>query len=56
MMISGDDNVYPAQVENALDEHDAVADVAVIGVPAPKWGEAVKACVVPDSGALKIMR
>lgn len=50
MIISGGENVYPAEVENALYSHPNVADVAVIGVPHEKWGEAVKACVVPKDG------
>ncbi len=51
MIISGGENVYPAEVENALAGHPDVADVAVIGVPSPRWGETVKAVVVPAPGA-----
>lgn len=50
MIITGGENVYPAEVENAIFGHPDVADVAVIGVPDEKWGEAVKACVVPKAG------
>jgi long-chain acyl-CoA synthetase len=50
MIVSGGENVYPAEVENALMAHPAVADVAVIGVPDERWGEAVKAIVVPSPG------
>ncbi len=51
MIVSGAENVYPAEVENALMSHPAIADAAVIGVPDEKWGEAVKAIVVlkPDA-------
>ena len=51
MIISGGENIYPAEVENALFSHPAVADVAVIGIPDDKWGEAVKAFVVRKPGA-----
>ena len=51
MIVSGGENVYPAEVENALFHHSDVADVAVIGVPDEKWGEAVKALVVLKPGA-----
>lgn len=50
MIVSGAENVYPAEVENAIFGHAAVADVAVIGVPDEKWGEAVKAVVVLKPG------
>jgi long-chain acyl-CoA synthetase len=50
MIISGGENVYPAEVENVLAEHPDVADVAVIGVPDDRWGETVKAVVVRRPG------
>ena len=46
MIVSGGYNVYPAVVENVLAQHPAVAEVAVVGAPHPKWGEAVVAVVV----------
>jgi fatty-acyl-CoA synthase len=50
MIVSGGENVYPAEVENAIMGHPAVGDVAVIGVPDERWGEAVKAIVVRKPG------
>ncbi len=46
MIVSGGENIYPAEVENALLSHAAIADAAVVGVPDDKWGETVKAIVV----------
>jgi len=46
MIVTGGENVYSAEVERVLDRHPAVLQAAVIGVPDPKWGEAVKAVVV----------
>lgn len=50
MIVSGGENIYPAEVENALFGHPAVADAAVVGVPHDKWGEAVQAIVVLKPG------
>ena len=50
MIVSGGENVYPAEVENALMAHPGIADVAVIGVPHEKWGETAKAVVVRAEG------
>ncbi|MFL2834172.1 MAG: fatty acid--CoA ligase [Alphaproteobacteria bacterium] len=46
MIVSGGENIYPAEVESAIFGHENVSDVAVIGVPDEKWGESVKALVV----------
>ncbi len=50
MIVSGAENVYPAEVESALAGHEKIADVGVIGVPDEKWGETVKAVVVVKPG------
>jgi fatty-acyl-CoA synthase len=46
MIVTGGFNVYPREIEDILSEHPAVGQVAVIGVPDPKWGEAVMALIV----------
>jgi acyl-CoA synthetase (AMP-forming)/AMP-acid ligase II len=50
MIICGSENVYPAEIENVLCEHDDVAHAAVIGIPHDPWGEAIAAFVVPKPG------
>lgn len=50
MIVSGGENVYPAEVENAIFGHPDVEDVAVIGVPSEHWGEEVMAIIVPRAG------
>ena len=51
MIVTGGENVYSAEVENAISTHPAVAQVAVIGIPSDTWGEAVHAIVVPRPDA-----
>jgi fatty-acyl-CoA synthase len=50
MIISGGENIYPAEIENVLAECEAIAEVAVVGRPDERWGEAVVAVVVPKAG------
>lgn len=50
MIITGGENVYPSEVENVVGSHDAVKDVAIIGIPDEKWGETIKAVVVLHAG------
>jgi len=51
MIITGGENVYPAEVESAIYGHPDIADVAVIGIPDDRWGEAIKAVIVRRPGA-----
>ena len=51
MIISGAENIYPAEVESAMYGHPDIVDVAIIGIPDDKWGGAVKAVVVLKAGA-----
>jgi fatty-acyl-CoA synthase len=50
MFISGGENVYPAEVENVIYHHPVVSEVAVIGVPHPKWQEVGRALIVVKEG------
>ena len=52
MIVSGGENVYSSEVEAAIYSHPCVKEAAVIGIPDPKWGELVMACVVLKDGAL----
>ena len=51
MIIRGGENLFPAEIENVLAEHDTVAEVAVVGLPDDKWGEVVACFVRPETGA-----
>jgi acyl-CoA synthetase (AMP-forming)/AMP-acid ligase II len=51
MIISGGMNIYPAEIEAALDSHPGIYDVAVFGIPSEQWGEVVHATVVPAPGS-----
>jgi acyl-CoA synthetase (AMP-forming)/AMP-acid ligase II len=50
MIISGGMNIYPAEIEAALEQHPAIYEAAVFGIPSPEWGEAVHAVVVRRPG------
>ena len=51
MVITGGENVYPAEVESVLFEHPAITEVAIIGLPDEKWGEAVTAVAALTDGS-----
>jgi acyl-CoA synthetase (AMP-forming)/AMP-acid ligase II len=50
MIITGGENVYPSEVEEVVGAHEAIKDIAVIGIPDEKWGEAIKAIIVLHDG------
>jgi len=52
-IISGGMNIYPAEIEAALERHDEILDVAVFGIPSDEWGEAVQ---IPRNGSGKILK
>ena len=51
MIISGGENIHPAEVEEVLHEHEHISEAAVVGVPDEEWTERVKAVVVPHEGS-----
>ena len=55
MIVTGGENVYSGEVEVVIYQHPAVSEVAVFGIPDPKWGELVMACVVLKHGATLIV-
>ncbi|MFQ5918250.1 MAG: class I adenylate-forming enzyme family protein [Candidatus Binatia bacterium] len=50
MIISGGENIYPTEIDDLLSKHSKILQASVVGVPDEKWGEAVKAVVVPKPG------
>ncbi len=50
MIIRGGENLFPAEIENAMLEHDAIAEVAVVGIPDDKWGEEIACFMRPAAG------
>ena len=54
MLISGGENVYPAEIESVLLAHDKIADVGVIGIPSERWGESPLAAIVPSDDSLTV--
>jgi acyl-CoA synthetase (AMP-forming)/AMP-acid ligase II len=51
MIISGGENIFPSEVERCLGDHPEIAEVVVLGVPDPQWGEVVKAVIVRTPGS-----
>jgi acyl-CoA synthetase (AMP-forming)/AMP-acid ligase II len=51
MIVSGGENIYPAEIERVLAEHPQILEVTVVGVPDERWGESPRACVVLQPGA-----
>lgn len=51
MVLSGGENIYPTEIENVIRTHEGVEDVAVVGIPDERWGEALLAFVIPGQGA-----
>jgi fatty-acyl-CoA synthase len=51
MIISGGENIFPAEIERLLGRHEGISEVVVVGAPDPEWGEVVKAVVVRAVGS-----